>query len=372
MPDTDRMDPALNIGKEGSQMYEYVGGDRDNPGVKATLDVSPGKYYIRTYDYSGNAVNGEYSLTVDYTPVRKDTNEPNDTYRQATKLGNGNLMTGTLSGKTDYDWFQFTLDYESYITIKAPNVPVQSGVNLLLYDSGNVNFPLFSETDVAQLSDAGKNIVEMKLKAGTYYIRLQSYVPFQYDVYRLTLRRERLVAGYRDITTHWARSDIARLSLKGVVNGFPDYTFRPNAAVTRAQFATMLIQAMKKSGSSVPTGNRSNPYSDLGRNHWAYQPIMQAYQLGILQGYSNGTVQPNKLLTRAEMVLMVARAKAVYLYEYSYSNYRDVSSDYWAAPAIDALTSRGLINGYSGNLFKPGAYASRAEMVVLLGKAYQL
>ncbi|MGO0063622.1 S8 family peptidase [Brevibacillus fluminis] len=371
-PDNERMDPALNIGKEGSQMYEYVGGDRDNPGVKASLDVSPGKYYIRTYDYSGSPVNGEYSLTVDYTPVRKDTNEPNDTYRQATKLGSGSLMTGTLATRNDYDWFQFTVDYESYVTIKAPNIPVQSGVTLDLYNANNLNFAQFSETEVAQLADQGKSIMSMKLNPGTYYIRLHSYVPFQYDAYRLTLTKERMVAGYRDITTHWARADIARLSLKQVVNGFPDYTFRPNAAVTRAQFAAMLMQAMKKSGLSVPTVYRSNPYSDLTHSHWAYQPLMQAYQLGIMKGYANGTIQPNKSLTRAEMAQMVARAKGYYLYQHSYSSYRDVSSSNWASPAIEALSLRGLINGYSGNFFKPGAYASRAEMVVLLGKAYDL
>lgn len=371
-PDTERMDPALNIGREGGQMYEYLGGDRDNPGVKASLDVSPGKYFIRTYDYSGSSVNGEYRMSLDYTPVRKDTNEPNDTYRQATKLGSGSLMTGTLATYKDYDWFQFTLDYESYVTIKAPHIPVQSGVNLHLYNANNLDFAQFSEPDVAQLADTGKPIMGMKLKAGTYYIRLQSNVPFQYDAYRVTLTKERLVAGYRDITTHWARADIARLSLKNVVNGFPDYTFRPNASVTRAEFATMLIQSMKKSGAAVPSVYRANPYSDLARNHWAYQPIMQAYQMGIMQGYENGTVKPNKTLTRSEMAQMVARAQGFYLYQHSNSSYRDVSSSNWASPAIEALTSRGLINGYSGNYFKPGAFASRAEMVVLLGKAYKL
>ncbi|MGE5702150.1 MAG: S8 family peptidase [Clostridia bacterium] len=371
-PDNKRTDPVLSVIKQGGDPQESDSGDRNDPDEKVALEVSPGKYFIRTYEYSGSAVNGEYRLTLDYTPIRQDTNEPNDTAKLATPLRSGTLLTGTLATKTDYDWYQFKLDYDSYVTIKAPNIPVQSGVNLMLYNANNLNYALFAETDVAQLSDSGKTILEMKLKAGTYYIRLHSYVPFKYDAYRITLQRDRLVAGYRDITNHWARADIARLSLKGVVNGFPDSTFRPDQSVTRAQFASMLMQAMKKSGKSVQSVYKRNPFKDIQSGHWAYQPMMQAYQMGILKGYDNGTVQPNKILTRAEMALMVARAQDLLLYQRSYSSFRDVANDHWAAPAIESLTTRGWISGYSGNYFKPNAFARRAEMVVLLAKAYKL
>jgi hypothetical protein len=98
---------------------------------------------------------------------------------------------------------------------------------------------------------------------------------------------------------------------------------------------------------------------------------LKAYQLGILQGYPNRTIKPNQPISRAEMAQMAARAQNLLLYKHSRSSYRDVSTSHWASPAIEALTSRGWLKGY-GNLFKPQGRATRAEVVVLLARVYQL
>ncbi|MFY0543139.1 S8 family peptidase [Brevibacillus sp. H7] len=373
--DTKRIDLKLQMGKQtGNQLswdQPYDDGTRNDPTERAVKEVTPGKYYIRLTEYYRNAVNAEYQLNVSYTPVRKDTNEPNDNYRQASRLASGYLMTGTLPSRSDYDWFQFDVDSESYVSVRAPFVPVASGVNIALYGGGTFNYALASENEVAELSDQGKGIFGLRLRPGRYYIRLNSIVPFKYDAYRLTLSKERLIDGYRDIAYHWARSDIARLSQKSVVKGFPDATFKPNQPVTRAQFATMLIQAMRAKGISIQAYTGKNPFYDLSRSHWAYNEVAQAYRLGILQGYPNKTIKPNQAITRAEMALMVARAQNALLYKRSTSSYRDVPVTHWASPAIEALTSRRWLNGY-GSTFRPQGYATRAEVVVLLAKAYKL
>jgi serine protease len=365
------MDLKMFIGKQGEGWDPpYDNGDRGNPTERAEKEVSPGKYYIRLTEYWGNAVNGEYRLDVSYTPVRKDINEPNDTYRQASRLANGYLMTGTLPSKSDYDWFQFHVDSDSYVTIRAPFVPVASGVRIALFSAQNLNYPLASHYEVAELSDQGKEIVGLRLRPGTYYIRLNSAVSFKYDAYRLTVSKERLIDGYRDIAYHWARAEIARLTRNGVVQGFEDATFKPNQPVTRAQFATMLIQAMRAKGMPVGSYTGRNPFSDLSKRHWAYNNITQAYRLGILKGYPNRTIKPNQPITRAEMALMVARAHNALLYKRSTSSYRDVSTTHWASPAIEALTSRRWLKGYGG-YFRPQGYATRAEVAVLLVRAYK-
>ncbi|WP_029100310.1 S8 family peptidase [Brevibacillus thermoruber] len=370
-PDTKRMDLNMRIGKQGQGWEEYDTGDRDDPTERAQKEVSPGKYYIRISEYWRNQVNGEYRLDLTYTPVRKDVNEPNDTYRQASHLANGTLMTGTLPTHTDSDWFQFTVDSESYVSVRAPFVPVSRGMRIEIYGSQTFNYALAATDQVAQLSDQGKEVIGLKLKPGRYYIRLSSAVSFKYDAYRLTLHKEKLVDGYRDIATHWARSDIARLTRKGVVKGFENATFQPNQQVTRAQFATMLIQAMRAKGLPVGSYTGRNPFGDLSSSHWAYQSLLKAYQLGILQGYPNRTIKPNQPISRAEMAQMAARAQNLLLYKHSRSSYRDVPTSHWASPAIEALTSRGWLKGY-GNLFKPQGRATRAEVVVLLARVYQL
>lgn len=373
IPDNKRMDVVLGIGKqEGNQIRwdpNYDSGDRDDPTERVTKEVSPGKYLIRVSEYEQNAVNGEYRLDLSFTPVKTDENEPNDTYRQATLLTRSNVMTGTLPTTTDFDWFQFTVNTESYVTVRAPLVPVSSGVQIALYNS-SLNM-LASTSKVAELSDQGKDILGIRLQPGKYYIRVNSAVPFKYEMYRLTVNQQILIAGFRDISAHWARNEIARLSQKGVVNGFQDATFQPDRPVTRAQFATMLIQAIKASGGKVGTYSGKATFKDLPRKHWAYNNLGLAYELGIVRGYPNRLIKPDQAITRAEMAVMVARANNVLVYKRSASSYWDVPTSHWASPAIEALTARNWLRGY-GSYFRPNGNATRAEVVVLIAKAYQL
>ncbi|MFP3416002.1 serine protease, partial [Bacillus sp. SIMBA_074] len=71
----------------------YDNGTRDDPSEHVRKEVSPGKYLIRISEYEQNAVNGEYRLDLGFTPIKKDPNEPNDTYLQASPLAGGTLMT---------------------------------------------------------------------------------------------------------------------------------------------------------------------------------------------------------------------------------------------------------------------------------------
>ncbi|MCM3079638.1 S8 family serine peptidase [Brevibacillus invocatus] len=374
-PDTKRMDLVLNIGKqEGTQTKwdpAYDSGDRDDPTERVQKEVSPGKYFIRVSEYEQNAVNAEYTLDLNFTPVKKDPNEPNDTYRQASPLEGGYLMTGTFPTATDTDWFQFTVNKESYVSIRAPFVPVPSGMRIALYSNSNLDYAIATTNMVAQLSDQGKEVLGVRLQPGKYYIRLNSATSFKYDLYRLTVNQQELIAGYRDISTHWARNEIVRLSSKGVVKGFDDATFKPDQAVTRAQFATMLIQAMKANRMQVGTYSGKTTFTDLSRNHWAYNNLGLAYQLGIIKGYPNRQMKPDQAISRAEMAAMVARAHNVLWYPRSVSSYRDVPTSHWASPAIEALTTREWLRGY-GSLFKPTGIATRAEVVVLISKSYKL
>jgi len=375
-PDNKRMDPVLAIGKQAqgkSTTWDplYDDGDRDDPTERAQKEVTPGKYFLRISEYEQNAVNGEYRLDLSFAPVKKDVNEPNDSYRQASNLAGGTVMTGTLPTATDSDWFQFTVNAESYVTIRAPFIPTVSGVRIALYSGSNFNYALASTNEVAELSDQGRDILALRLKPGKYYIRLNSGISFKYDAYRLTVSQQTLVGGYRDISSHWARTEIVRLSIRGIVKGFADATFKPNQAVTRAQFATMLIQAMRADGLPVASSyTGKTTFRDLSKKHWAYNSMGIAYQVGIMKGYPNKQMKPDQPITRAEMASMIARAHNVLLYKRITSSYRDVPTSHWASPAIEALTARNWLNGY-GSTFKPQAIATRAEVVVLITKAYK-
>lgn len=91
----------------------------------------------------------------------------------------------------------------------------------------------------------------------------------------------------------WAANYIAFARQTGVVRGYTDGTFRPDQAMTRAEFATVVRNALALELEA------ENAFPDTER-HWARQAIAQLAQAGILKGYPDGTFRPNEPITRAE------------------------------------------------------------------------
>ena len=97
----------------------------------------------------------------------------------------------------------------------------------------------------------------------------------------------------------------------GIVDGYGDGTFRPDAPVTRAAAMTMLYRAMGAMGWSVGYENPSllSSYPDGGSvPDYAKGPLSAMIQAGVINGTSAGTLAPNRTMTRAEMAVVLARA----------------------------------------------------------------
>ena len=113
--------------------------------------------------------------------------------------------------------------------------------------------------------------------------------------------------GFTDIANSWAAPYILKLAKAGVVNGYPDGTFRPEDTVTRAQFAKMLLTAMgvkPEQDSSVLTG-----YSDYaGYASWELPWLAAAVDHHVLSGYPDGTLRPDATVTWLEAAAMIGRA----------------------------------------------------------------
>lgn len=97
-------------------------------------------------------------------------------------------------------------------------------------------------------------------------------------------------------TTYFARTYINRLVEKKVINGYPDYTFRPQNPVTRAEAAKMIRGAFELNGESSKT------FKDvLDRKLYYYDDVYALTSSGIIDGYPDGTFKPNAFITRAEI-----------------------------------------------------------------------
>lgn len=171
---------------------------------------------------------------------------------------------------------------------------------------------------------------------------------------------------FRDLTAHWAESDIKQAVALGIVSGYPDGTFKPDGAVTRAEFAVMLIHALR------PQEKQSNsgplPFTDLDQiGEWALNAVAQAVQAGIISGYEDGSFRPDARINRGEMAKMIANALGLEGESAASTEFADDTAiPDWAKGAAAALSKRGIMVGREGNEFAPGGQATRAEAVKAL------
>ena len=106
---------------------------------------------------------------------------------------------------------------------------------------------------------------------------------------------------YSDVTrADWYNTAVSTLSSMGIITGYPDGTFRPNAAITRAEFAAITARFDHDGDKTAAK------FSDIA-NHWAKDEISIAYNNGWITGYPNGTFGPQRDITRAETMTLVNR-----------------------------------------------------------------
>ena len=106
---------------------------------------------------------------------------------------------------------------------------------------------------------------------------------------------------YSDVSdTAWYAAAVSTLSKMDVISGYPDGTFRPNAPITRAEFAAMIAR-FDETAKSADT-----PFTDIS-GHWAENAIGKAYGNGWVEGSSKTVFCPESNLTRAETATLLNR-----------------------------------------------------------------
>jgi len=93
----------------------------------------------------------------------------------------------------------------------------------------------------------------------------------------------------------WYYTAITVLASKGVINGYPDGTYKPDGNITRAEFAAMASRFYSLMDGEVT-------FSDVSSDHWAYSYIANAAARGWVNGYPDGTFRPDQNITRAEVI----------------------------------------------------------------------
>ena len=108
------------------------------------------------------------------------------------------------------------------------------------------------------------------------------------------------VNNYNDVGTEaWYNNAISTLSNGKAIIGYPDGSFRPDAKITRGEFATMASRFL--SGTSLLTNNK---FTDV-KGNWAEESINKLASLGLISGYTDGSFKPDQEITRAEAATLM-------------------------------------------------------------------
>lgn len=172
---------------------------------------------------------------------------------------------------------------------------------------------------------------------------------------------------FEDVLDHWSAESIYVFSKLGVVNGYEDGTFKPDAQITRGEFAAIVAKTF-----NIGTGElKTAQFSDINGS-WAKEAVLALASNGIINGYEDGTFQPEANITRAEMVAIIARIINLTTVQGTSSTAFTDLGDSWNKDQIEAAAKAGIINGVGEGSFAPDKNSTRAEALTILLRSLKL
>ncbi|NQX71544.1 S-layer homology domain-containing protein [Paenibacillus alba] len=175
-------------------------------------------------------------------------------------------------------------------------------------------------------------------------------------------RKQNNTISFTDLpAAHWAGNLIHKFAAIGIVQGYENGTFEPDGKVTRAEFATLISRVFEIDGKPV----RDLTLNDLN-THWAKTVIEKLANLGILNGYEDSSFKPDATISRAEMVAIVSRIVNMRsVQQESTLSFADIHSSF-AEEQIKEASKAGIISGLGDGQFHPNNPATRAEALTTI------
>ncbi|MCQ6559338.1 S-layer homology domain-containing protein [Paenibacillus mendelii] len=352
-------------GSPGSQ----VGNDRSKVEIKdgaaeVKLDEGQSKAVILLSEV------GNYPLQVHFGKVSITlSRETLDNLKEQSGIAAGSLIEVTLSPTIDSAILNAPVSgskaavkiagkvYDFEVKLKtADNREIEigivsGGITLSLpYDSGQVDQKLlgiyYYDKTKKQWEYVGGEIDEVKNQVKVTLQHLSVYSVMEYN------------KTFSDVKEgYWAKRVLQILAAKHIVNGVDESRFNPEGNTTRAEFVTLLANAL-----DLETGGAMNTFIDVKTDAWYADSVEAAVKAGIASGISANQFAPDKFISRAEMVTMIVRAAGIQPNPgatVSYADAHDIPG--WALPYIAAAKEANLVRGRGSNLFAPNSKATRAE-----------
>ncbi|PUA35366.1 hypothetical protein C8Z91_30995 [Paenibacillus elgii] len=179
---------------------------------------------------------------------------------------------------------------------------------------------------------------------------------------------------FDDIAGHWAESDIQQLASKFIVKGMTDKLYEPDKKITRAEFTSLLVRSL---------GLLEDPsyvtFNDIQPKDWYAGSVGVAVKAGLVNGFENGTFEPNGSITREQMAVMINRALKVAGSDSSTKDadmridkYKDRGAiSEWSAASVEQAVRIGIIEGMTDMTFEPSLDSTRAQVATVLKRFLQ-
>ncbi|MGF9698664.1 Ig-like domain repeat protein [Paenibacillus sp. MABNR03] len=179
---------------------------------------------------------------------------------------------------------------------------------------------------------------------------------------------------FGDVQHHWAIPSIEKLTQLGVIKGYPTGGFEPDEQITRAEFAAMINRAFVDMASREVNLNEEDfaAYRDIN-NRWSTNDLKRLVAVGVLNGYEDGSIRPEKTISRQEMALIITRVlnSLILNIDTSHVQFADLNGAF-GADAIRKAAALGIFEGKNERSFDPNGGATRAEAIETILKTYRL
>ena len=168
-----------------------------------------------------------------------------------------------------------------------------------------------------------------------------------------------------DIFGHWAEFTITKWQNEGRIGGYEDGTFKPDRAITRAEFVRLLNSAAP----TAFTSSASINFSDVSESDWFYADVAKAVGGRVASGFEDGTFRPGETVTRMQAAVFICNAKGLTPNEAAANNFTDAAQiPSWAKGAVGAAVAAGYLSGYPDGSFGGSKGMTRAEAVSTLDR----
>lgn len=166
-----------------------------------------------------------------------------------------------------------------------------------------------------------------------------------------------------DISGHWAKATIQSWIDKGFIAGYTDGSFKPDNAISRAEFMTLANKAFGYTKTMPIT------FSDVKADAWYAKAVAIAKAAGYINGYPDGSMKPDNPISREEAASMIMKIDKLDADANAASDFTDAASLLWSKGAVGAVKAAHIMNGYPDGSFGAQKLIKRGEAVVSLDSA---